>query len=75
MNLPTSSLTLEEKASLCTGAPPWRTVGIEREVIQPIVLSDGRHAMFGERESDVLGIDLSNFFKLAPDDADRLSRR
>ncbi len=45
MYQPISSLTLEEKAALCTGASPWRTVGIEREDIPSIVLSDGPHGL------------------------------
>ncbi len=40
-----SALTLEEKATLCTGAGPWSTHGIERLDIPPLVVSDGPHGV------------------------------
>lgn len=40
-----SQMTLEEKASLCTGATPWRTVGIDRLGLESIIVSDGPHGV------------------------------
>ena len=40
-----SKLTLEEKASLCTGASAWTTVNIERLGIPEITMSDGPHGV------------------------------
>lgn len=46
-----SQMTLEEKASLCTGATPWRTLGIKRLGLESIVVSDGPHGL--RRSKDV----------------------
>lgn len=40
-----SELTLEEKASLCSGADFWHTKLIERLDIPPIMMSDGPHGL------------------------------
>lgn len=40
-----SEMTLEEKASLCSGGDFWRTKGLERFDIEPIMLSDGPHGI------------------------------
>ena len=38
-------LTLEEKASLCSGADFWHTKAIERLAIPQIMVSDGPHGL------------------------------
>jgi beta-glucosidase len=38
-----AALTLEEKASLCSGSDFWHTEGIERAGVSPLLLSDGPH--------------------------------
>ncbi len=40
-----ASLTLEEKAALCTGASPWTTVAIERLRVPQMTVSDGPHGV------------------------------
>ncbi|MCA9889064.1 MAG: glycoside hydrolase family 3 C-terminal domain-containing protein [Anaerolineae bacterium] len=50
-------MTLEEKAALCTGASPWRTVGIERLGLEPIVLSDGPHGLRRASEIDSMMVE------------------
>lgn len=40
-----SEMTLEEKASLCSGSDFWRTKALERFDIEPIMLSDGPHGL------------------------------
>ncbi len=40
-----SEMTLEEKASLCSGSDFWHTKGLERFDIEPMMLSDGPHGM------------------------------
>ncbi len=40
-----SEMTLEEKASLCSGSDFWRTQPLERFDIEPIMLSDGPHGL------------------------------
>ena len=38
-------LTLEEKASLCSGKDFWHTKGIERLDIPSVMLTDGPHGL------------------------------
>jgi beta-glucosidase len=40
-----AALTLEEKASLCSGSDFWHTEGIERAGVSPLLLSDGPHGL------------------------------
>ena len=40
-----AGLTLEEKASLCSGSDFWHTEGIDRADISPLLLSDGPHGL------------------------------
>jgi beta-glucosidase len=40
-----AGLTLEEKASLCSGSDFWHTEGIDRAAISPLLLSDGPHGL------------------------------
>lgn len=47
-----SNMTLEEKASLCSGADFWHTKGIERLGINQSMVSDGPH---GLRKQDMAG--------------------
>lgn len=50
-------LTLEEKASLCSGANYWHTKAVERLGIHPIMMSDGPHGMRTQLgDTDHLGI-------------------
>ena len=46
-----TQMTLEEKAALCTGATPWRTVAIERLGLESVIMSDGPHGL--RRAADV----------------------
>lgn len=39
------SLTLEEKAALCTGATPWQTLAVERLGLPSMTVSDGPHGL------------------------------
>ena len=48
-----SSLTLEEKASLCSGADFWHTKKIEGKDIPVIMMSDGPHGLRKMYESSV----------------------
>jgi beta-glucosidase len=40
-----SQMTLEEKASLCTGATAWKTVPVERLGIPEMIMADGPHGV------------------------------
>ncbi|MET0853638.1 MAG: glycoside hydrolase family 3 C-terminal domain-containing protein [Microterricola sp.] len=52
-----ASLTLEEKASLTSGANFWTTKAVERAGVPSIVLTDGPHGVRLQRESaDHLGL-------------------
>ena len=54
------SMTLEEKAGLCSGADFWNTKGIERLGIPKVMISDGPHGMRKqEGEADHLGLNES----------------
>lgn len=39
------NMTLEEKASMCSGADFWRTQKIERLGVEPMMVSDGPHGL------------------------------
>lgn len=53
-------LTLEEKASLCSGETFWTTKGIERLSIPSIMLTDGPHGLRKQAGSaDHLGLNES----------------
>lgn len=52
-----SEMTLEEKASLCSGLDFWNTKGIERLGIPSIMVTDGPHGLRKQaEEADHLGI-------------------
>ncbi|KAB2331406.1 glycoside hydrolase family 3 C-terminal domain-containing protein [Bacillus mesophilum] len=52
-----SQMSLEEKASLCSGLDFWHTRGIERLGIPSIMVTDGPHGLRKQKEgSDHLGI-------------------
>jgi beta-glucosidase len=52
-----SQMTLEEKASLCSGLDFWHTKGVERLGIPSIMVTDGPHGLRKQREGgDHLGI-------------------
>ena len=43
------SLTLEEKAGLCSGQGPWHTKAVERLGIPAMMVSDGPHGLRAQR--------------------------
>ena len=49
-----SQLTLEEKAALCTGASPWRTVAVDRLGLASIIVADGPHGLRRSRDVESL---------------------
>jgi beta-glucosidase len=50
-------MTLEEKASMCSGADTWHTRGIERLGIPSVMVTDGPHGLRKQRASaDHLGL-------------------
>lgn len=52
-----SEMTLEEKASLCSGSDFWHTQGIDRLGIEAVMVSDGPHGLRKQAdEADHLGI-------------------
>jgi len=52
-----AEMTLEEKASLCTGLDTWHTQGIERLGIPSVMVTDGPHGLRKQRAaSDHLGL-------------------
>lgn len=52
-----SQMTLEEKASLCSGLDFWHTKGIERLGIPSVMMTDGPHGLRKQRASaDNLGL-------------------
>lgn len=52
-----AQMTLEEKASLCSGLDFWHTKGIERLGIPSVMVSDGPHGLRKqEEEADHLGL-------------------
>ena len=55
-----ATLTLEEKASLCSGQNAWSTKAVERLGIPPITMCDGPHGLRKQpREGDFLGVNVS----------------
>ena len=46
-----NKLTLEEKASLCSGADSWHTETIERAGLPAVMLSDGPHGLRKQNET------------------------
>ena len=52
-----SEMTLEEKASLCSGADFWYTKAVERVGIPAVMVSDGPHGLRKQaRQGDHLGV-------------------
>lgn len=55
-----SRMTLEEKASLCSGLDFWHTKGVERLGIPSIMMTDGPHGLRKQAEdADHLGVNAS----------------
>ena len=55
-----SKMTLEEKASLCSGADNWHTKEIKRLNIPSVMMVDGPHGLRKqEGETDHLGLNES----------------
>jgi Glycosyl hydrolase family 3 N terminal domain. len=54
-----SEMTLEEKASLCSGLNLWQTKPIERLGIPSITMTDGPHGLRKASKSDELGLNNS----------------
>ena len=55
-----SQMTLEEKASLCSGANSWETKAVERLGIPPVLMSDGPHGVRKQATSfDSVGLSTS----------------
>ena len=53
-------MTLEEKASLCSGSDFWRTKAVERLGLPKLHLSDGPHGLRKQAEGgDHLGVNIS----------------
>lgn len=62
MNIPKiiSSMTLEEKISLCTGGDFWHTKAMSQHGIPAIMMSDGPHGLRCQaEEADMIGINES----------------
>lgn len=52
-----SQMTLEEKASLCSGLNFWMTKGVERLGLKPVMVTDGPHGLRKQAgSSDHLGL-------------------
>lgn len=55
-----SEMTLEEKASMCSGSDFWNSQGIERLGIPPVMMTDGPHGMRKQMgQADHLGLNES----------------
>ena len=55
-----SQMTLEEKASLCSGADFWHLKGVKRLGVPPVMVSDGPHGLRKQDDTaDHLGINIS----------------
>ena len=49
-------MTLEEKATMCTGATVWTTLAVERLGVPPIMMSDGPHGVRRTAELESMGL-------------------
>ncbi|MFP4644679.1 MAG: beta-glucosidase [Spirochaetales bacterium] len=54
-----SALTIEEKASLCSGAGPWSTVAVDRLSIESVTMSDGPHGIRSMKDKAVADLGAS----------------